>query len=135
MMTPAVQRHLLDILYQLITLEQEINLDIGDIEQTLLGSQGLLFSQTTASGSDRALVAGRQLWQAATVVGNESMSWSRLLLSIQSGPATELEMDEITDIIEYVRSKVGEQSEVVFGHALDSTLGPSLRVVLLASST
>jgi len=135
MMTPAIQRHLLDVLHQLITLEQEINLDVGDIEQTLRGSQGLLFSQTTTLGADRALVAGRQLWQAATVVGNESMSWSRLLLSIQSGPATELEMDELTDIIEYVRNKVGEQSEVVFGHALDATLGQSLRVVLLASST
>jgi len=122
-------------MHQIINPEQEINLDILDIEYVLKDSQSILFSQATTLGSDRALVAAQQLWQTATLAGNESLSWSRLLLSIQNGAAPELEMDEIIDIIEYVRNKAGEESEVVFGHASDTTLGASLRVVLLASST
>ena len=57
----------------------------------------------------------------------------RILLAIQSGTATELEMDELTYLLEYVVSQAGDQAEVVFGDGLNPALAESIQVMMLVS--
>jgi cell division protein FtsZ len=133
MMTPAVRQQLVDILNQVLTPALDVNLDIEDLSHVLSNSHGFLFSQTIAAGPDRALVASRQLWETATLVGNDTMIWPRLLLCIQSGPVPELEMDELVNVTEYIQQHAGEQTEMVFGHGIDTALGSNVRVTLLAN--
>jgi cell division protein FtsZ len=57
----------------------------------------------------------------------------KILLSIMSGDQAELEMDELTEITEYIQDKAGEEAEVIFGHGIDSTLGQNIRVTVIAT--
>jgi cell division protein FtsZ len=57
----------------------------------------------------------------------------KILLSIMSGDQAELEMDELTEITEYIQDKAGQDAEVIFGHGIDSTLGQSIRVTVIAT--
>jgi cell division protein FtsZ len=50
-----------------------------------------------------------------------------------SGEQAELEMDELTEITEYIQDKAGQEAEVIFGHGIDSSLGQSIRVTVIAT--
>ncbi len=50
-----------------------------------------------------------------------------------SGDQAELEMDELTEITEYIQDKAGEEAEVIFGHGIDPELGQSIRVTVIAT--
>jgi len=57
----------------------------------------------------------------------------KILLSIISGEEAELQMDELTDITEYIQEVAGNDAEVIFGHGVDPELGESIRVTLIAT--
>jgi cell division protein FtsZ len=50
-----------------------------------------------------------------------------------SGEEAELEMDELTEITEYIQEKAGEEAEVIFGHGIDADLGAAIRVTVIAT--
>ena len=50
-----------------------------------------------------------------------------------SGTEHELEMDELTEITQYIQDKAGEDAEMIFGHGVDETLGQSIRVTVIAT--
>ncbi|WP_206986785.1 FtsZ/tubulin family protein [Hymenobacter telluris] len=93
----------------------------------------LQFGLATGEGHSRAEVAGQQLWTSSTALGDGSLSAHRMLLAIQSGGSAELEMDELTQILEYLMDQTGRQAEVVFGHGLEPALGQRIRLLLLVS--
>src|SRR5690606_31236276 len=57
----------------------------------------------------------------------------KILLSIISGEQAELQMDELTDIIEYIQETAGDDAEVIFGHGVDPDLKESIRVTIIAT--
>jgi cell division protein FtsZ len=61
------------------------------------------------------------------------MGAQKILLSIISGEEAELQMDELTEIIEYIQQKAGDEAEVIFGHGIDPDLGESIRVTIIAT--
>ena len=67
------------------------------------------------------------------MLGDATLPAQRILLAIQSGTAAELEMDELTQILESVVSLAGDQAEGVFGHGLYPALGESIQIILLVS--
>ena len=87
----------------------------------------------TGYGHNRAAVIGQQLWADSTMLGDTTLPAHQILLSIQSGTATELEMDKLTHLLEYVVSQADDQAEVVFGHGFNPVLGESIQVMTLVS--
>jgi len=55
------------------------------------------------------------------------------LLSIISGEEAELQMDELSEITEYIQGEAGEDAEMIFGHGVDSNLGDRIRVTVIAT--
>jgi cell division protein FtsZ len=61
------------------------------------------------------------------------MGAKKVLLSIISGEEAELQMDELTQITEYINSQSGDEAEVIFGHGVDTNLGDRIRVTVIAT--
>ena len=99
----------------------------------LAGATSLRFGMATGAGHDRAAIMGQQLWENSTLIGEEILPAHRILLAFKSGPATALEMDELTWLLEYVVSQAGDQADVIFGHGLNPALGESIQVIMLIS--
>ena len=57
----------------------------------------------------------------------------KILLSIISGEQAELQMDELTEITEYIQEQAGDEAEVIFGHGVDPGLDDSIRVTVIAT--
>ena len=132
-MTPATKSGLLTVLQHILADTGDINIDHHDIWTVLAGAESLQFGMATGEGHNRAAVIGQQLWEGSTLLGDATRPAHRILLAIQSGTATELEMDELTYLLEYVVSQAGNQAEVVFGHGLNPALGESIQVMMLVS--
>jgi cell division protein FtsZ len=58
----------------------------------------------------------------------------KILLSIVSGEQAELQMDELSEITEFIQEKAGKEADdVIFGHGVDPSLGASIRVTVIAT--
>lgn len=132
-MTLTTETSLLIILQHILADTGDINVDHQDIWEVLAGATALQYGMATSEGRNRAEVVGQQLWANAYVLGDATLPAHRILLAIQSGTATELEMDELTQLLEYVVSQAGDQAKVVFGHGLNPALGESIEVMMLVS--
>ena len=132
-LTPVTKNRLLIVLQHILADTGDINVDHQDIWEVLAGATSLQFGMATGEGYNRAAVIGQQLWAGSTLLGDATRPAHRILLAIQSGTATELEMDELTNLLEYVESQAGEQAEVIFGHGLNPALGESIQVMMLVS--
>lgn len=132
-LTPTTQSGLLTVLQHILADTGDINVDHLDVWALLAGASSLQFGLATGEGHNRAAVVGQQLWADSTMLGDAALTAHLILLSIQSGTATELEMDELTYLLEYVVSQAGDQAEVVFGHGLNPALGESIQVMMLVS--
>jgi len=132
-LTPATENSLLRVLQHILTDTDEINVDHQDVWEVLSGAATLQFGMATGEGHSRAEVTGQQLWTSSTMLGDASLPIHRMLLAIQSGMSAELEMDELTQILEYLMDQTSRQTEVVFGHGLEPALGGGIRLLLLIS--
>lgn len=132
-LTRATKSGLLTVLHHILADTGDINVDHQDIWLLLTGATSLQFGMATGEGHNRAAEVGQQLWADSTMLGDTTLLAHRILLAIQSGTTTELEMDELTYLLEYVVSQAGNQAEVVFGHGLNPALGESIRVMMLVS--
>ena len=61
------------------------------------------------------------------------MGAKKILLSIISGVEAELQMDELTEITEYIQDQAGDEGEMIFGHGVDPDLGDRIRVTVIAT--
>ncbi|GAA4393924.1 hypothetical protein GCM10023186_45940 [Hymenobacter koreensis] len=132
-LTPATENSLLTVLQHILTDTGEINVGHQDVWEVLSGATALQFGMATGEGHSRAEVTCQQLLTSSTMLGDGSLPAHRMLLAIQSGMSAELEMDELTQILEYLMDQTGRQAEVVFGHGLEPALGEGVRLLLLIS--
>ena len=103
-LTPATETSLLTLLQHILADSGDINVDRQDVWEVLVEATSLQFGVATGSGPNRAETIGHQLWANSTVLGENALPAHRILLAIQSGTATELEMDELTQLLEYIVS-------------------------------
>lgn len=132
-LTPATKTRLLTLLQHILADTGDVHVDHKDIWTVLVGAVSLQFSMATGEGHNRAAVVGQQLWADSILLGDAVLPAHQILLSIQSGTTRELEMDELTQLLEYVASQAGDQAEIIFGHGLNPALGESIQVMMLMS--
>lgn len=133
MLRPTEKARLLEAMQHILADTGEVNVDHQDIWQILSSAFTLQFGIATASGRDRAIIISPQLWAGMTTLGTMTLPARRMLMAIYSGPTAELEMDELTEILEYGVAQAGGQAEIVFGHGIRAELGGSIQVILLVS--
>ncbi|MBT9395521.1 hypothetical protein KLP40_20315 [Hymenobacter sp. NST-14] len=120
--------------------EADSNVDEDDARTVLRPATSLRVGSTGTSGPGRAIRAAQhvaQLAQAGHLGPEPGGPAATALLVILSQPTTELEMDELNTITEYLRQTVCDnQTELIFGHGLQPDSSTELWVgVLLGYSS
>lgn len=118
---------------EIITVTSEVNVDFEDVKTVMKDSGAAVMGSATTEGENRALRAAEEALSSPLLNNTDIHGAQKILLSIMSGDQAELEMDELTEITEYIQEKAGEEAEVIFGHGIDSTLGQSIRVTVIAT--
>lgn len=118
---------------EIITLAGYVNVDFQDVRTVMLNAGAAVMGSAETSGEDRALRAGQQALASPLLDNRDIMGAKKILLSIISGEEAELQMDELSQITEYIQEQAGDECEVIFGHGVDSALGDSIRVTVIAT--
>ncbi|MBD0327733.1 MAG: cell division protein FtsZ, partial [Pyrinomonadaceae bacterium] len=118
---------------EIITVTSYVNVDFEDVKTVMKDSGAAVMGSATTEGENRALRAAEEALSSPLLNNTDIHGAQKILLSIMSGDQAELEMDELTEITEYIQDKAGEEAEVIFGHGIDSTLGQSIRVTVIAT--
>lgn len=118
---------------EIVTVTAEVNVDVLDVRTVMAGAGRATVGSGTGAGEGRAMLAAQEAI-AKALLGNEIQGANRVLLSVISGPETELEMEELTEITEFIQNSTSDQAEIIFGHAIDEDLEDQLRVTFIAST-
>jgi cell division protein FtsZ len=118
---------------EIITVTAEVNVDFEDVKTVMKDSGAAVMGSAITEGEGRALRAAEEALSSPLLNNTDIHGAQKILLSIMSGEQAELEMDELTEITEYIQEKAGQEAEVIFGHGIDSTLGQSIRVTVIAT--
>lgn len=118
---------------EIITVTAEVNVDFEDVKTVMKDSGAAVMGSATTEGEGRALRAAEEALSSPLLNNTDIHGAQKILLSIMSGEQAELEMDELTEITEYIQDKAGQEAEVIFGHGIDAALGQSIRVTVIAT--
>ncbi|MDX5347480.1 MAG: cell division protein FtsZ [Hymenobacteraceae bacterium] len=118
---------------EIITVTADVNVDFEDVKTVMKDSGAAVMGSATTEGEGRALRAAEEALSSPLLNNTDIHGAQKILLSIMSGEQAELEMDELTEITEYIQEKAGDDAEVIFGHGIDSSLGQGIRVTVIAT--
>ena len=118
---------------EIITVPGYVNVDFMDVQTVMKGAGAAVMGSATTEGEGRALRGAEMAISSPLLNSREIQGAQKILLSIMSGEEAELEMDELTEITEYIQEKAGEDAEVIFGHGIDQEHGDAISVTVIAT--
>ncbi|MEO5975655.1 MAG: cell division protein FtsZ [Chryseolinea sp.] len=118
---------------EIITLAGYVNVDFQDVRTVMLNAGAAVMGSAETRGENRASKAAEGALASPLLDNRDIMGAQRILLSIISGVDAELQMDELTEITEYIQAQAGEDAEMIFGHGVDPDLGDRIRVTVIAT--
>ena len=118
---------------EIITVTADVNVDFEDVKTVMKDSGAAVMGSSVTEGENRARRAAEEALNSPLLNNTDIQGAQRILLSIMSGDQAELEMDELSEITEYIQGKAGADAEMIFGHGTDETLGQSIRVTVIAT--
>lgn len=118
---------------EIITVPGYVNVDFEDVKTVMKGAGAAVMGSAKTEGDQRSIRAA-ELAISSPLLDNRNIHGAqRILLSIMSGEKAELQMDELSQITEYIQQKAGDNAEVIFGHGIDPTLGNHIQVTVIAT--
>jgi cell division protein FtsZ len=118
---------------EIITVPGYVNVDFQDVKTVMSNAGAAVMGSATMEGEGRARRAAEAALVSPLLNNREVHGAKKILLSIISGEQAELQMDELTDITEYIQEMAGDEADVIFGHGVDPDLGNNIRVTLIAT--
>lgn len=118
---------------EIITVPGYVNVDFEDVKTVMKGAGPAVMGSAKTVGDNRARRAAEEALNSPLLNQQNIYGAEKILLSIISGEEAELQMDELTDITDYIQEYAGDNAEVIFGHGVDATLGENIRVTVIAT--
>jgi cell division protein FtsZ len=118
---------------EIITLAGYVNVDFQDVRTVMHNAGAAVMGSAETRGENRAQKAAEGALASPLLDNRDIMGAKRILLSIISGEEAELQMDELSEITEYIQDQAGEDAEMIFGHGVDPDLGDRIRVTVIAT--
>lgn len=117
---------------EIITVPGYINVDFADVE-TVMRKSGLAVMGTgMATGETRAEEAVEIALNSPLLNNNDIRGAKNILLNITSG-TTEVTMDEVGRITDYVQNKAGFDADIIWGNGKDESLAEEISVTLIVT--
>lgn len=118
---------------EIITVPGYVNVDFQDVKTVMHDAGAAVMGSATMEGEGRARRAAEAALVSPLLNNREVHGAKKILLSIISGVQAELQMDELTDITEFIQEMAGDEADVIFGHGVDPDLGNNIRVTVIAT--
>jgi len=115
----------------LIMMPGLINLDFADVK-TIMSKAGMaIMGIGIASGENRALEAAERAISHPLLEDISISGAKGVLMNITSN--TDLTMEEMTEASDRIYNEVGEDAEIIWGTAVDDSIGNEIRVTVIAT--
>jgi len=115
----------------LIMIPGLINLDFADVKTTMSKAGMAIMGIGISSGENRAKEAAERAI-SHPLLEDVSVSGAKgVLINITS--TSDLTMEEMTEASERIYEEVGEDADIIWGTAIDETLGDEIRVTVIAT--
>ncbi|MBU2489155.1 MAG: cell division protein FtsZ [Proteobacteria bacterium] len=108
-----------------------VNLDFRDVRTTMSEAGMALMGIGIGTGENRAVDAAEKALYHPLLEDVSIKGAKALLMNITAGPS--LTMDEMTAACDLIYQEVGKDAKIIWGTALDDTVGHELRVTLIAT--
>ncbi|MEM6829846.1 MAG: cell division protein FtsZ [Bacteroidota bacterium] len=118
---------------EIITVPGYVNVDFEDVKTVMKCAGPAVMGSAKTLGENRARRAAEEALNSPLLNQQNIFGAEKILLSIISGEEAELQMDELTDITDYIQEYAGDEAEVIFGHGVDGALGENIRVTVIAT--
>lgn len=118
---------------EIITVPGYVNVDFEDVKTVMQNAGAAVMGSGEAEGEGRALQAAETALASPLLDYTDIRGAKKILLSIVSGQAAELQMDELTIITNYIQEQTGNDAEMIFGHGSDAEMAESIRVTVIAT--
>ncbi|OJJ16348.1 cell division protein FtsZ [marine bacterium AO1-C] len=118
---------------EIITVPGYVNVDFEDVKTVMRDSGAAVMGSAKTEGENRALRAAQEALNSPLLNNRTIHGSQKVLLSIMSGETSELQMDELTAITDYIQDQIGEDADMIFGNGIDPTLGDSISVTIIAT--
>ncbi len=117
---------------EIITEQGIMNLDFADVSTTLRNGGVAIISTGLGEGDNRVEKAIQDALHSPLLNNTDIIHAQKVLLNLTFGEEANFMMDEVTAIHDFM-SKLNPNVNVIWGYAIDNTLGISVKVTLLAS--
>jgi cell division protein FtsZ len=117
---------------EIITVHGHVNLDFADVNTTLKDGGVAIMSSGLGKGDDRINDAIRNALHSPLLNNNDVFSAKKILINISFSIESPLMMDEIGALHNFM-SKFSREIEVIWGAAVEESLGEEVKVTLLAT--
>jgi cell division protein FtsZ len=117
---------------EIITVHGYINVDFADVETVMRNSGVAIMGRGVAEGQGRAVSAIEKALVSPLLNNNDIDGAKNVLLNVNSGDS-EVTMDEIGEITDYIQKKAGFEADLIWGNGNDDTLGNQISVTLIAT--
>ena len=117
---------------EVITNHYTQNIDLKDAKTVLSKSGNAIMGSFSASGEKRALKAVTNALDSPLLNDNRISGAQNVLLLIVSG-SSEITIDEIGIINDYIQEKAGNKANIIMGIGEDQTLNEEIAVTVIAT--
>lgn len=117
---------------EIITRTGYINVDFEDVRTVMTDSGVAIMGSSLASGENRALKAAQEALESPLLNDNNIEGANYILLNITSGNS-EVMMDEISQITDYIQDEAGLSADIIWGTGIDEELGDNISITLIAT--
>lgn len=119
---------------EIITLNAFVNIDFQDVNTVMENSGTALMGIGEGEGENRACCAVEQAATSVLLNDNDISGAKNVLLYFSYGPESEITMDEVTEVTDYLNAKTGSHdTNIIWGAGSDDTLGEKLKITLIAT--
>lgn len=117
---------------EVITHHYTQNIDLKDAKTVLSNSGTAIMGSAVAIGENRAMEGIMAALDSPLLNDNKIAGAKNVLLLIVSG-STEITIDEIGEINDFIQSEAGYNANIIMGVGEDDTLGDSIAVTVIAT--
>ena len=90
---------------EIITVAGYVNVDFQDVRTVMLDAGAAVMGSAQTKGENRARKAAEEALASPLLDNRDILGAQKILLSIISGEQAELQMDELTEITEYIQDQ------------------------------
>lgn len=108
-----------------------INLDFADVKSVMAEMGLALMGTGSASGEQRAVEAAQKAISSPLLEDNSIQGARGILLNITGGP--NMSLYEINEAASIIRGEAHEEANIIFGTAVDPSLGDEIRITVIAT--